>query len=288
MPALTPAHLNSYTAAIWTWAVAFIPHFVAAILILIAGYAVASWAARSTRTVLDRAGHLDVTVRPVIAAVVRYAILILVLTAALGQIGIQTASLFAVLGAAGLAIGLALQGTLTNIAGGIMLLWQRPFRVGDYIEVPGLSGTVKEIGLFVCLLENLDGISVVAQNNSIWNNVLRNHSHNSSGRLIVVAITISSRADVGKARETLLQMLNEDTRVWKVPQPLVFPDSYNSANGVVLNCSFRASPLYAGDMQRTIVERIRHNLQASGVEALEPQQIVRITPPDSDPSRLLP
>src|SRR5262249_39939192 len=89
---------------------------------------------------------------------VRYSILILVFIAALSQVGVQTASLFAVLGAAGIAIGLALQGTLSNIAAGLTLLWPRPFRVGDFIEVNGMVGTVGEIGLFVCHLETFDGI----------------------------------------------------------------------------------------------------------------------------------
>jgi small conductance mechanosensitive channel len=89
--------------------------------------------------------------------------LALAVVAVLGNLGVQTASLLAVLGAAGLAIGLPLQGTLTNIAAGIMLLWLRPFHVGDYIEVPSnnISGTVKEIGLFACQLENFDGIFVL-------------------------------------------------------------------------------------------------------------------------------
>ena len=82
----------------------------------------------------------------------RYAVLILVAIGALGQLGIQTTSLLAVIGAAGLAIGLALQGTLSNIAAGIMLLWLRPFHVGDFIEVSGHAGAVEEIGLFVCQL----------------------------------------------------------------------------------------------------------------------------------------
>jgi small conductance mechanosensitive channel len=137
----TPAHQwDVYTAALWTWSVAFIPHLVTAILLFVVGYILSKWASRSTRAVLDRTGRVDVTVRPVIAATIRYAILILVLVAALAQVGVQTASLLAVLGAAGLAVGLALQGTLTNIAAGIMLLWLRPFRVGDYIEIrPAIS-----------------------------------------------------------------------------------------------------------------------------------------------------
>src|SRR5262245_45237467 len=156
-----PKHVD-YTAMFWNGSAIFLPRLLAAIITLVVGYLVAVWICQVVRKVLARTARVDPTVQPVIAAAVRYAILALVVVAALGNLGVQTASLLAVLGAAGLAIGLALQGTLTNIAAGIMLLWLRPFHTGDYIEVPSsnISGTVKEIGLFACQLENFDGIFV--------------------------------------------------------------------------------------------------------------------------------
>jgi small conductance mechanosensitive channel len=160
---MQPKHID-YTAMVWSWSANLLPHLLTATIILVVGYLLA-------------------TVQPVIAAVVRHSILAVAVVAALGNLGVQTASLLAVLGAAGLAIGLALQGTLTNIAAGIMLLWLRPFHVGDYIEVPSnnISGTVKEIGLFACQLENFDGIFVFAPNGAVWNTALRNYSRNSAG-----------------------------------------------------------------------------------------------------------
>src|SRR5919107_345073 len=112
-----------------------------------------------------------------LAAAARYAVLILVLVAVLGQLGVQAASLLAVLGAAGLAIGLALQGTLSNIAAGVMLLWLRPFKINDYIEVnnvPGLAGIIRQMGLFSCQLEAYDGLFLFVPNASLWNVPLRN------------------------------------------------------------------------------------------------------------------
>jgi len=111
--------------------------------------------ARNLRIVLARTGHVDATIQPIIATIARYVVLMFVFVAALSQTGIQTASLFAVLGAAGLAIGLVFPDTLTSIAAGIMLLWLRPFHLNDYIEAPAnnISGRVREIGLFVCVLE---------------------------------------------------------------------------------------------------------------------------------------
>jgi small conductance mechanosensitive channel len=157
---MQPRHVD-YTAMAWSWLATLLPRLLTAVVILFAGYLLAAWICRGVRKLLVRSERVDPTVQPVIVAAVRYSFLALVMVAALGQLGMQTASLIAVLGAAGLAIGLALQGTLTNIAAGVMLLWLRPFRVGDYIEVPtnNISGTVKEIGLFACQLENFDGTS---------------------------------------------------------------------------------------------------------------------------------
>src|SRR5690348_12986235 len=105
-------HVAMYMGLLWNWAEKFIPALVTAIIILVAGYLLALWICRVVRQMLARGGRVDPTVQPVIAAAIRYAILILVLVSALAQLGVQTASLLAVLGAAGLAIGLALQGTL--------------------------------------------------------------------------------------------------------------------------------------------------------------------------------
>ena len=110
---------------------------VGALILLIGGWIVAGWARRGVLRVLDRAPRLEETLKPVIANVARYGILIFVLIAVLAQFGIQTTSIIAVLGTAALAIGLALQGTLQNIAAGIMLVFLRPFQIGDYIDAEG-------------------------------------------------------------------------------------------------------------------------------------------------------
>ena len=129
-PTLTSDQINTYATMLWTRTIAFLPDLITAVVIVVVGWALAAWVARSVGKILDRSGRVDVTARPVIITALRYSILLLVLIVGLTQVGVETASLLAVLGTAGLAIGLALQGTLTNIAAGIMLLWLRPFRVG--------------------------------------------------------------------------------------------------------------------------------------------------------------
>src|SRR5690606_2996252 len=127
---------------------------------------------------LGRFRGFDETLRKFFAQIVRYAILIVVGITVLAQFGVQTASIIAALGAIGLAIGLALQGTLQNIAAGIMLLALRPFRVGEYIDAGSVSGTIQEIGLFATELKTLDGLFVLAPNSELWNTPVTNYSRN--------------------------------------------------------------------------------------------------------------
>ena len=116
------------------------------------------------------------------ATTARYAVLVLVVVMVLGQFGVQTASIIAAIGAIGLAIGLALQGTLQNIAAGIMLLMLRPFRIGEDIEVGPVTGTVEEIGLFATRLRREDGVYLLAPNSTLWNQPVRNFTRNGMRR----------------------------------------------------------------------------------------------------------
>ncbi len=192
----------------------------------------------------------------------------------------QTASLLAALGAAGLAIGLALQGTLANIAAGIMLLWLRPFRVGDYIEIVSgtpLSGTVKEIGLFACLLETYDGLFVFAPNSTIWASPLRNHSR-TSGRLVSFNVGIAPDADVEHARTVLLRAIAAEPGVLAAPPPEAFVDKLErrrAARDLSLLGGARSS---IGSIQRTVLDAARRALEAAD---MPPTQLVRTVPADS-------
>jgi small conductance mechanosensitive channel len=272
----TPGQLSALAAMAWAWALTFLPRLGAALLILLAGFILAGWAARVIRTVLARTPHVDPTVVPVVGAVVRYGILILVLVAALGQLGVQTASLLAVLGAAGLAIGLALQGTLSNIAAGIMLLYLRPFRVGDYIQADAVAGTVKTVGLFVTELETFDGLFVFAPNSQLWNKSLVNHSRNAR-RLMSIPIGISYDSDAAQARSILLAMAAEDERILKDPAPMVYVDKYGDNSVDLMFRAWAPNPVF-WDTQRTMIEEAKRRLEAAGIEIPFPHRIVHIVP----------
>jgi len=248
----------------WAWAVAFLPRLAAALVLFIAGAFIAGWLSGVVTRMLSGSGRVDNTVIPVVGIVIRYAILILVLIAALGQLGVQTTSLLAVLGAAGLAIGLALQGTLSNIAAGIMLLYLRPFRVGDTIETPTVAGTVDEIGLFVTHLETADGLFFFAPNSELWNKPLRNFSRNPR-RMMTITISASYDADPAVVRRALLEMADAEPRVLKEPPPLVSVENYLE-NRVVFGFRAWTSTANYAETQRAIAELIKQRLQAAGIK----------------------
>jgi small conductance mechanosensitive channel len=270
----TPEQLSALAAMTWAWALTFLPRLGAAILIIAIGFLVAGWAARAVKGILYRSTHVDNTVVPVIGTAARYAILILVLVAALGQLGVQTASLLAVLGAAGLAIGLALQGTLSNIAAGLMLLYLRPFRVGDFVETDNLAGIVKTVGLFVTELDTFDGLYVFAPNSELWNKTLRNHSRNPR-RLMSIPVGISYDADAAKARDLLLQMARDDERILTDPAPYVYVDKYGD-NSIDLIFRAWAPTAQYWDAQRAMIEEAKRRLDAAGIEIPFPQRVLHL------------
>ena len=286
--AFTPRNLDAIASLAWAWSLDFVPRVVGAAIVLCLGIFIARWASRSSLRLLVGAAHVDPTLRPIIASTVRYAIIVLVLIAALSQIGVQTTSLLAVLGAAGLAVGLALQGTLSNIAAGIMLIWLRPFRIGDYVEVVTgnpIAGTVREIGLFASLIETYDGVLVFAPNSTIWNFPLRNHSRNER-RLLGFAVVLAESSDFEKARDVLLEWLAADPRVVKAPPPDVFIDRLDSGESSLI-CRMWAEPADVGALQREWIARAKKKLMSADANSLAPRRIARIVPPDSDPSRLM-
>jgi small conductance mechanosensitive channel len=191
-----------------------------AIVLLIAGWFISRMLHRWALAGMMRIRHFDVTLAHFLANVIRYVVMILVLVTVLGQFGVQTASIIAALGAAGLAIGLALQGTLQNIAAGIMLLVLRPFRVGETIETNNVSGTVTEIGLFATELKTGDGLFLIAPNSLLWNTPVKNYSRFETRRFDV-AVVLPGDTDVRTAEALLQQIAQRDRRVKSSPPPTV-------------------------------------------------------------------
>ncbi|NQV48726.1 MAG: mechanosensitive ion channel [Rhodospirillaceae bacterium] len=191
-----------------------------ALAILIIGWIAARWVGRLTNRALDRVPHMDQTIRPIVSSLVRYSVLVFVIIAVLARFGVETTSIIAVFGAAGLAVGLALQGTLSNIAAGVMLLFLRPFHVDEYIEAGGISGTVEEIGLFTTRLKTIGGLFISAPNSTLWGSTIINYSRNPERRIDLV-IGISYNDDIDGASHEMTALMKSDNRILGAPEPLV-------------------------------------------------------------------
>lgn len=200
-----------------------------ALIVLIIGFILAGVLSRWARRGFERVDTIDTTLSRFLSKIVRYGILTLVIVTVLSQFGVETTSIIAALGAAGLAIGLALQGTLANVASGIMLLVLRPFRVGDYIDAGGISGTVEEIGLFTTELMTFDGIYLMAPNSEIWNKAVINYSRNPTRRFDIT-IGIGYDDDIMRARSEMLALAKGDGRVLESPEPVSFVSSLDDSS----------------------------------------------------------
>ena len=178
-------------------------NFVAAVVILVAGWTIAGWAARGVRGGLRRIPRLDSTLRPLIASIVRYAIVILTAIAVLQRFGVETTSLIALLGAAGIAVGLALQGTLSNVAAGVMLIFLRPFRRGEKIEADKCVGVVRELGLFRTIMATEDGVLISIPNAAIFSGTIINY-HRETMRRTNFSVPLDPTEDLEAAQAIIL------------------------------------------------------------------------------------
>lgn len=175
---------------------------VGAIVILIIGWLIAGWAAKLVRHYGERSERFDETVVLVLVRLVRLAILAFTIIAVLHRFGVQAASIVAVLGAAGLAVGLALQGPLSNVAAGVMILVLRPFKVGQAVDINGTSGTVEDIDLFMTRLLSFDGVPTYLPNGQVWGNVIKNFSQSTTRRVDLI-LGIGYEDDIDKSCKSL-------------------------------------------------------------------------------------
>ena len=245
-----------------------------AIVLLVVGWTVAGWIRRVIRRTLDSVPVLDETLKPFIANLVRYAVLIFVLIAVFNQFGVQTTSIIAVLAATGLAIGLALQGMLANVASGVMLLFLRPFNVGEYVEAGGIAGTVVEIGLFNTEIKSSAGPGLVVPNSKIWDGPITNFSRNPTRRFDI-AVGIGYDDDIDGAMALLKGLLTDDDRVLDDPEPLVVVQELGDSAVIINLRAWTRSGDYGAtvwDLNKEIITE----LQATGYSIPFPQRDVHI------------
>ena len=240
---------------------------------LIIGLFIAGRMGRFIRTALTRISRIDKTLVPVAASVVRYAIIIVTIVVMLGQFGVQTTSIIAVLGAAGIAIGLALQGTLSNVAAGVMLLILRPFEAGHWIETNGISGTVKEIGLFTTKIDTFDNVFISVPNSTIWSSTIVNHAKHQKRRMDL-NIGIGYDSDFDVVEKAMLSIM-DDKRIYTDPAPVFHVVSYGDS---AINVRVRLYADYDDLFQLgwDLNRRLKPALDAHQIEIPFPQQVVHL------------
>ncbi|MEJ2030375.1 MAG: mechanosensitive ion channel [Maritimibacter sp.] len=189
-----------------------------ALVVLVVGWSIAGILAGIVRRQVRKSDKIDDTIGVFAASVLRWIILIITFVAVLGLFGIQATSLVAILGAATLAIGMALQGTLSDLAAGFMLILFRPYKIDDYAEIGGTAGTVVDINLFVTELVTPDNVQIIIPNGQAWGKVITNYSHHATRR-VDLTFGISYDDDADKAMAVIGALADADQRVKSDPEP---------------------------------------------------------------------
>ena len=243
-------------------------------VVLIIGWTLAGWAGRGVDRGLGKVERIDATLRSFLASATRYVILVLTVLAVLSEFGVQTASLITVFGAASLAIGLALQGTLSNLAAGVMLLFFRPFHVGDYVEAGGHAGTVKAIDLFMTEFATPDNVRILVPNGNIWGGAVVNYSHHATRRVDLL-IGIDYGDDIDKAFETIRGVIGAEGRIHADPEPMVVVGELadNSVN-IIIRVWCDAGNYWP--LKFDMTKAIKEALDKAGISIPFPQRVVHM------------
>jgi len=246
---------------------------IAAIAIFIIGRWIAKLLRRGVKRMLERAA-----VEPIISgfttSIVYIALLVFVVIAALGQLGIQTTSFIAILGAAGLAIGLALQGSLANFAAGFLMIIFRPFKVGDFIEGAGVMGVVREIQVFTTTLRTPDNKTIIIPNAKLSGDNIVNYSAEETRR-VDMTVGVSYDADLSKVREVLNDIISKDTRILPDPAPQVaVAELADSSVNFIVRLWTKTEDYWGVRFDAT--ETIKNRFDAEGIGIPFPQRDIHI------------
>ncbi len=250
------------------------PRILGGFAILAVGWLFSIWVERALRRLFDKSDRLDKTVEQYLTQLSRITILLVAGIAALSSFGVQTASIIAVLGAMGLAIGLALQGTLSNVASGIVLLVLGPFRVDDWVKVSGSSGKVIHIGLFATRLETGDGLFVMIPNAKIWGDEIVNYTRNDTRRMEMV-FGIAYHDDIDRAIELIRGVVVADERVLADPEPTIVLKELGQSSVNILTWAWvKREDFFKARAELT--KQVKEVFDAEDITIPYPQRDVRI------------
>jgi small conductance mechanosensitive channel len=263
----------SFWRGLVDWAAHFAVNIAAAAFLLVVTLLAARWAARLSRRTLARipSSGGDTTLPTFLSSLVRWGIIVLGLVAVFQQLGVQTTSILAVVGAASLAIGLALQGALGNVAAGVMILIMRPYRIGDWVEINGKSGLVKRLDLFSTELADADNLDIFMPNSKVVGEMIINYS-TAKNRRMELAFKVDYADDLDKALALLIATAKADPRILKDPEPWAKVTALGDSAVTVTLRAWANLPDY-WDTRFDLIKRVKEALDAAGLSIPYPHQV---------------
>lgn len=262
---------QQYTAAFTNWLFTYGPKMLGALIVFVVGLYLTNWIGRLVTRAVSRR-NLDVSLQSFLGSIVSVGLKILLLITVAGMLGIQTTSFVAVIGALGLAVGLALQGSLANFAGGVLLLVFKPFKVGDLIESNGQTGNVQSIQIFNTTLLTPENKTVILANGAVSNNTIINYSKHGNLR-VDITMAIAPDGDVEKARSVALQTMQSNRFVLKEPAPSV--NVIKVGDGMItLAIRPYATPADYWDAFFTVQEEVRAAFDSNQIAGPTPTRII--------------
>jgi len=246
---------------------------VIAIVIFYVGRMVARMVTRFLRRVME-SQEVDKILESFVCNLVYWALMLFVIIAAINQVGVQTTSLIAVMGAAGLAVGLALQGSLANFAAGVLIVMFRPYRVGDYVEAAGIAGTVLQVQILTTILKTPDNKQIVVPNGQIMGSIITNYSANDTRRVDMV-VGVSYSDDLDKVHKVLRELVDADERVLKEPECVIAVCELADSKVNFVVQPWTATAEY-WNVKFDLTEKIKKRFDQEGISIPFPQQDVHI------------
>lgn len=251
---------------------AMLGNVIAATVIIILGFVVAGFLSRRIRTLGELRADFDTTLFNFVANIARYTVLAFTTLFVLNTFGVQTTSIVAVIGAAGLAIGLALQGTLSNVAAGVMIILFRPLKIGDFVQVNDVVGTVTDVTLNFTEIADLGNVRVVVPNSEVWGNTIKNYNANPERRAQWV-FGVGYGADLAKAEHVIRDTIMADDRSKAEPEPFIQVNNLGDSSVdflVRVWCRSQDYFQYQADMKR----KVKEALDANGIDIPFPTRML--------------
>lgn len=259
----TPENIQRYVEQLITAIVYYIPSLISAFILLFLGlYAIRLINRLIRRNMVNR--NYDPTLSKFLADILLWTMRIVLFVAVIGQLGIGTSSFVAILGAMGLAVGLSLQGSLSNFAGGMLIIMFKPFKLGDFIEAQGVSGTVCEIQIFITKLTTANNQVIFVPNGVLSNGNITNYS-TAGTRRANITFTVSYDSDLKKVKEILHSILEKDERILKDPKPGIAVTGLVD-NGVTMAIRPWAKNEDFWDMYSDVLQNMKLELYEAGIE----------------------